>query len=183
MAVLDFRFENGSLTVTGGGRTDNFYSSDFRAKSAGDKVYIHPINQDDNNKYTQRDWLYDYGDLTLDTVDFNSAEDFVIAFNAAAGQSIGYNTQYCQQIISLNFELDTSVPMQITLWEKAGYMTISADEDNADVVYLGSDLVDDDSYQLEAGKSVFVELDDLSKYWAYCEVADCYISVLGAWKL
>jgi hypothetical protein len=55
MAVLDFTFANGSLTVTGGGRTDNFYASDFRAKSREDKVVIFPINQDDNNKYTQRD--------------------------------------------------------------------------------------------------------------------------------
>src|SRR4030042_32788 len=108
MAVLDFTFENGALTVTGGGRTDNFYSTDFRAKSRENKVVIFPINQDDNNKYVQKDWEYNFDVITCQSVAYLSAEDFVVIFNALAGASIGFNTKYPELWFSQTIELDTS---------------------------------------------------------------------------
>ncbi len=190
MAQLTFTIADGVLTVSGGNRTIQYISTDYRAKSwsNGDRdgVIIFPLAGDANawasGTYTCKS--YSEFALNIEGVAYSpaSVEDFVEAFNAACGTNLGFNTQYPQTIISDTIDLDTSVATQLVTALKAGYMTISADEDNSDVVYIGDENVDNDSYQLEPGKSVFVELDDLSKYYAYGAVDNTRISILGAYK-
>lgn len=187
MAVLDFTFANGSLTVTGGGRTDNFYASDFRAKSREDKVVIFPINQDDNNKYTQRDWEYNFADVSCQGVVYTSSEDFVLIFNALAGQSIGYNTKYPEMLFSQAITLDTSVDEQVVpAWcisgHNAGYVTLTAPSANTGNIYVGEDDVSNQSYALEPDKSITLELSDLSLIWVQSETVGDHINVIGAAK-
>ena len=141
MAVLDFTFANGGLTVSGGGRTDNFYSTDFRAKSKENTVLIFPINQDDNNRYTQKDWDYPYDELSCQSVEYASAELFVTAFNAVAGAAIGFNTKYPENLFSPHITLDTSVDEQVVpVWcimgHNAGYVIITAPSTNAGDIYV-----------------------------------------------
>jgi len=188
MAVLDFTFANGALTVTGGNRTDNFYSSDFRAKSHGDMVYIHPINQDDNNKYTQRDWLYEYTEVTLQGVAYASAEAYVIAFNAVAGQSIGYNTKYPEEMFSQTIELDTSVDEQVVPnWvitgHNGGYVILTTPSTNTGNVFVGESDVNNTNYYLEPDKSITLECSDLSDIWVQSTTAGDVIMVLGFAKI
>jgi hypothetical protein len=188
MAVLDFTFANGALSVTGGGRTDNFYSSDFRAKTVGDHVYIYPINQDDNNKYVQRDWDYYFGDITFENVSYLSAEEFVIAFNAIAGQSIGFNTKYPEILFSQHIELDTSVDEQVVpVWcitgHNAGYVILTAPSTNTGNIYVGESDVSNDSYALEPDRSITLELSDLSQIWVRAETPNDHINIIGACKI
>lgn len=188
MAALDFAFANGALTVSGGNRTDNFYSSDFRAKSAGDLVYIHPINQDDNNKYTQRDWLYSYTDITLQGVVYGSAEEYVIAFNAVAGQSIGYNTKYPEEMFSQTISLDTSVDEQVVpAWviagHNGGYVILTTPSTNTGNVYVGESDVNNGSYAMEPDKSITLEAADLSDIWVQSTTPGDTIMVLGFAKI
>ena len=79
--------------------------------------------------------------------------------------------------------MDTSVALQLTpTADKAGYLTITAETDNTGDVYVGDEDVNNTSYALEAGDSVFMELDDLSKIYAYASVAGCQVKILGAYK-
>lgn len=190
MAQLTFTIADGKLTTSGGGRTTQYFATDYRAKSwrngDADGVIVYPIFGSDE-PYSKGSFTFkNYADvaLNIDGVGFSpaSVDDFVEAFNAACGISIGYNTQYPQHIISDHMVLDTSVGTQLTNALKAGYLTISAPEGNADVVYIGDEDVDNDSYQLAAGTSVYMELDDLSKIYAYGAVADLELSILGAYK-
>ena len=190
MARLSLAIADGILTVNGGGRTEQFASTDYKAKAwrNGDRdgMIIYPLDGDGDpwakGTFTRKD----YADisLTIDGVAVNptSVEDAVTRFNQACGVSMGYNTQYPQHIISDHMVLDTSVATQLTPYEKAGYLTITADSGNSDEVYVGDINVDNDSYQLAAGTSVFMELDDISKIYAYGAAADLGCSILGAYK-
>jgi hypothetical protein len=188
MAVLDFTFANGGLTVTGGGRIENFYSTDFRAKSREDKVVIFPINQDDNNKHVQRDWEYPYTDVSCQGVAYTSAEDFVIIFNALAGASIGFNTKYPEIWFSQTIELDTSVDEQVVpLWcvagHNAGWLTISAPSTNTGNIYFGESDVSNDSDYLEPTEARTIELSDLSLIWVQSTTPNDVVRVHGAAKI
>jgi hypothetical protein len=187
MAQLTFTIADGILTVGSANTTADYLSADYRAKAYrnGDRdgVKVYPINGNpDFPTWTCDDYQNFAVNINGTPLSPASAYFFVWYFNRACGTSLGYNTQYCQHILSFAMTLDTSVPEQITDIAKAGYMTIQADEDNAGVVYIGGDDVSDQSSYIVAGESKFVELDDLSKYWAYAEVADCIINVLGGYK-
>lgn len=191
MALIGFQVADGALTVIDGNGWVETHSTDYRARMLYQqehyKIVIFPINYDTAEANTKRVWLIrDYTECTLGingaSYVATSGDDWVQAFNWACGTNIGFNTQYPQHIIADTIDLDTSVATQLTDYEKAGYMTISADEDNTGNVFVGDENVDSDSYQLEAGKSVFVELDDLSKWYAYGSVADCRVSICGAYK-
>ena len=188
MAQLSFTIADGHLTIGSPGRTYDYASTDYKAKAwrngqrEGVKIYStfsdtqgHPQWSTEN--YT--DWA-----LVIDGVGYSAASvtDFVDAFNAACGSHLGFNTQYCQHIISDTIDMDTSVALQLTTHEKAGYLTITAETDNTGDVYVGDVDVDNTSYALEAGLSVFMELDDLSKIYAYAAVADCQVKIVGAYK-
>ncbi len=188
MATLDFTFANGGLTVTGGGRTDNFYSTDFRAKSREDKVVIFPINQDDNNKYVQKDWEYPFMDVTCQGVTYLSAEDFVVIFNALAGASIGFNTKYPEMLFSQDMELDTSIDQQVVpLWciagHNAGYVILTTPSTNTGNVYVGESDVSTESYALEPDKSITIEISDLSLIWVQSTLPAEHLLVLGVAKI
>jgi hypothetical protein len=187
MAQLTFSIADGNLTIGSANRTYDYASTDYRAKAwrNGDRngVKVFPLNGDENKPRWSVDDFTEFA-LVIDGIGYSpaSAHDFVEAFNNACGSNIGYNTQYPQHILSFSMTLDTSVPQQLTAIAKGGYMTIQAEADNTGVVYIGDSDVDDDSSYIEAGESKFVELDDLSKYYAFAEVASCVINVLGAWK-
>jgi hypothetical protein len=188
MAALDFTFANGHLSVTGGNRTDNFYSSDFRAKSEGNKVIIHPINQDDNNRYVQRDWEYLYTEITFEGVAYPSAEEFVIAFNAIAGQSIGFNTKYPEEMFSQAITLDTSVDEQVVpAWvitgHNGGYVILTTPSTNTGNIYVGEINVNNTNYYLEPDKSITLEASDLSDIWVQSAIPNQVIMVLGFAKI
>ena len=186
--VLDFTFANGGLTVSGGGRTDNFYSTDFRAKTVGTKVFIFPINQDDNNRYTQRDWDEEYDMFTLQGVAYGSALLYVTAFNAVAGASIGFNTKYPETLFSQHIALDTSVDEQVATVPviaagSAGYVTITAPSTNTGNIYVGGSDVNNTSYALEPGKSVTIEISDLSLIWVQNANVGDSVDVIGVAKI
>ena len=188
MARLDFTFSSGLLTVTGGGRTDNFYSTDFRAKSKETRVIIFPINQDDNNRYTQKEWDYPYDELSCQSVEYASAELFVTAFNALAGAGIGFNTKYPETLFSRTIELDTSVDEQVATAaiiaaQSAGYVIITAPSTNAGNIYVGDSTVNNTDYALEPDRSVTLEIDDLSKIWVQSTNAGDSVSVIGVAKI
>jgi hypothetical protein len=188
MAVLDFTFANGALTVTGGGRTDNFYSTDFRAKSRENKVIIFPINQDDNNKYVQRDWEYLYDEVSCQGVAYGSAEDFVIIFNALAGASIGYNTKYPETLFSQTITLDTSVDEQVVpVWcqtgHNAGYVTLTAPSTNTGNIFVGELDVNNTNYYLEPDKSITLEASDLSDIWVQSDTVGDVVMSIGFAKI
>jgi len=185
--VLDFTFANGGLTVSGGGRTDNFYATDFRAKTAGTMVIIFPINQDDNNSYTQRDWKQEYDMFTLQGVAYGSAILFVTAFNAVAGAAIGFNTKYPENLFSQVIELDTSVDEQIVpVWiqtgHNAGYVTITTPSTNTGNVHVGESDVNNLSYYLEPDKSITLEISDLSLIWVQSTTPGDVVMVIGVAK-
>lgn len=190
MAQLSFAIADGILTVSGGGRTEQFTSTDYKAKAwrNGDRdgFIVYPVDGS-SDPWAKGTWtLKDYTEasLVIDGVAVTptSVENAVTEFNQACGVSIGYNTQYPQHIISDNMVLDTSVATQLTPYGKAGYLTISAASGNAANVYVGDENVDNDSYQLEAGTSVFMELDDLSKIWVFGAASDLEVSIVGAYK-
>lgn len=190
MADLILSIADGILDVTGGGRTGQFASTDYKAKSwrNGDRdgLVVFPIDGE-SNPWADGTWtLKNYIDLTLVidgiTVYPISVDDAVSRFNRAAGTSIGYNTQYPQHIISEAIAVGSSAPVQLTLIQKAGYLTISAPETNINDVYVGASDVDVNSYHLIAGKDVYMELDDLSKLWVLGGDTHCEIYILGAFK-
>ena len=188
MAVLDFTFANGALSVTGGGRTDNFYSTDFRARSKETRVIIFPINQDDNNRYTQKDWDYPYADISCQGTEYGSAELFVTAFNAVAGAAIGFNTKYPETLFSRHIALDTSVDEQVATaaiiaGNQAGYVTITTPSTNTGTIYVGDSTVNNTSYALEADKSITLEIDDLGKIWVQSDTPGDHVSVIGVAKV
>ncbi len=188
MAQLSFTIADGKLTVGSANRTYDYSSTDYRAKAwrNGDRdgIKVYPLNGDENKpRWSVVNYL-DFA-LVIDGVAYvaTSTTDWVGAFNAACGTNLGYNTQYPQHIISDHMPLDTSVAMQLVpLAEKAGYITITADADNAGEIYIGDENVSNDSYNLEPATSVFMELDDLSKIYAYAAVADEGVDILGAYK-
>lgn len=190
MAQLLFTIADGKLKVSGGGRTEQFYATDYHAKSwrngDADGLIIFPILGSDE-PYSKGTFTFkEFTDAALNingaSYSTASVEVFVTAFNAACGSVLSFNTQYPQTIISDHIALDTSVPTQLTTIAKAGWMTISAPDGNAGVVYIGDADVDNTSYQLAAGKDHTVEIDNLSKYYAFAAVADCEISISGAYK-
>lgn len=187
MAQLTFTIADGVLTVGSSGRTYDYASTDYRAKAwrNGDRngVKVFPINGDENRPRWSVDSYTEFA-LVIDGVGYSpaSAEDFVEAFNAACGTNLGFNTQYPQHILSDHLPLDPSVPTQITTIAKAGYVTITANADNTDVVYVGDADVDNDSYNLAAESSIFMEIDDLSKIYCFGAVADQSVDILGAYK-
>lgn len=187
MAQLSFTIADGHLTIGSSGRTYDYASTDYRAKAwrNGDRdgIKIYPLNGDENKPRWSVDSYIDMA-LVIDGVGYSAASsaDFAEAFNAACGTNLGYNTQYPQHIISDTIDMDTSVALQLTTHEKAGYLTITAETDNTGDVYVGDVDVDNTSYALEAGLSVFMELDDLSKIYAYAAVADCQVKIVGAYK-
>ena len=187
MAQLTFTIADGILTVGSANRTYDYASADYRAKAwrNGDRdgLKVFPINGNENlPTWTCQDFQ-DFA-VNIDGIPLSPASAYYFAFyfNRACGTNLGYNTQYPQHILSFSMTLDTSVPEQLTAIAKGGYMTIQADDANGGVVFIGDSDVDDASAYIEAGESKFVELDDLSKYWAYAEVASCSINVLGAYK-
>ena len=188
MAQLTFTIADGHLTIGSPNRTYDYASTDYRAKAwrNGDRdgIKIYPINGDVNRPQWSVD-SYTEMALVIDGVGYSAASgtDFVAAFNAACGTNIGYNTQYPQHIISDTLDMDTSVALQLApTADKAGYLTITAETDNSGDVYVGDEDVNNESYALEAGSSVFMELDDLSKIYAYASVASCQVKILGAYK-
>jgi hypothetical protein len=189
MARLDFTFANGLLTVSGGGRTENFYASDFRAKTEGTKVTIHHFNQDDNNRYVQRDWSeYEYTDLTCQGVGYENAELFVTVFNALAGASIGFNTKYPETMFSQTIALDTSVDEQVVpLWcqlgHNAGYVTLTTPSTNTGNIYVGESDVNNTNYYLEPDKSITLEASDLSDIWVQSTTPGDVVMVIGFAKI
>jgi hypothetical protein len=187
MANLKFTVADGFLTVSGGGRTNDYSSTDYRAKAwrNGDRdgVRVFPITGNEGLPRWSTERYTEY-ELNIDGVDVTptSASDFVAQFNAACGINLGYNTQYPQHIISENMALDTSVATQITEYAKAGYLTITARAANTDDIFVGDVNVDNTSYRLAAGSSVFMELDDLSKIYIYADAASQEADVVGAFK-
>lgn len=188
MAQLTFTIADGTLTVGSANRTYDYASTDYRAKAwrngSRNGVKIYPtFNGDENKPRWSVDDFTEFA-LNIDGVGYSpaSAADFVDAFNNACGTNISFNTQYCQHIISDHLPLDTSVATQVTTIEKAGYLTITANADNTGVVYVGDVDVDNDSYNLAAGSSVLMELDDLSKIYCYASEASQSVDIVGAYK-
>lgn len=186
---IDFTFGNGLLSVTfSGGGTDNFYATDFRARSKEDIVIIFPINQDDNNRYTQKDWDRRYDEMTVQSVAYSSAEEVVTAFNALAGAYIGFNTKYPETWFSQTIELDTSVDQQVVpVWciagHNAGWVTISAPSTNTGNIYFGESDVSNESDYLEPTEARTIELADLSLIWVQSTTAGDVVRVHGAAKI
>lgn len=190
MAQLSFSIADGILTVSGGGRTEQYASTDYKAKAwrNGDRdgVIIFPVDGS-SDPWARGTWTFkDYTEMALVIGGVGlspaSVENAVTYFNQACGVSIGYNTQYPQHIISENMALDTSVATQITEFAKAGYLTITARAANTDDIFVGDVDVDNTSYRLAAGSSVFMELDDLSKIYIYADAASQEADVVGAYK-
>lgn len=182
MAKLNFEFSNGTLTATGANTYVHLSSTDYEARAVGDgnDIRIYPTGSNKNLKVFEHALRYD--DMTISGVEYASAAEFVDAFNMAAGAKFAYNTKYCEVIISGGLDPDTSVPAQITELQKGGYLTFLADPDNTGVIFIGDEDVDNTSFALDAGKSVFMELDDLSKIWIYASTAGDIVNYLGAYK-
>jgi len=192
MAQLSFQFADGNMTVIDGNGWVETHSTDYRARVLGDgrnyQIVIFPINCTPTQAESKKVWLLkSYADATLGingaSASFSTGDEFVTLFNAAAGTNIGFNTQYPQHIISDHIDLDTSVATQLVpLAEKAGYLTIKANVNNTGAVYVADEDVDNDSFALAAGDSISLELDDLSKIYAFGAVADLVIDIIGAYK-
>jgi hypothetical protein len=189
MAKLSFVFANGTLTATGANTFIHVSSGDYVAKTIGDggDIEVYPFNNDPRLKI----FKFHYDGLTLDIgegdTDPTSAAQFVADFNHAAGTQFGYNTQYPQYLFSQHIDLDTShaeqvVPVPVITGHLGGYVTLTTSEDNAGDIYIGESDVDDTNYHLEAGKSITLELCDLSSVWVMCETPNDSIEVIGAFK-
>jgi len=186
MAKLNFEFANGTLTATGANTFVRCSSSDYMARTTtdGDRIEIRPIFLDSRlPDFTVKDYL----DLTIDGVESASAADFVSDFNLLAGSQLGYNTKYPENLFSQHIELDTSVDEQVVpLWvisgHNGGYVTITAPDGNTGNIFVGEDDVSNDSYHLEPGKSITLELSDLSLIWVQSETAGDTVEIIGAAK-
>jgi hypothetical protein len=196
MAQLLFSIANGKLTTSGGGRTEQFYASDYRAKSwrngDADGVIVFPILGSDE-PYSKGTFTYkDFHDVALklgDGLPYSpaSVDDFVTVFNAIAGVSIGFNTKYPESLFSQYIELDTSIAEQVVpLWaitgQNAGYVILTASDANTGSVYVGESDVDANSYHLEVGKSITLEISDLSLIWVLGEDPGDTVSAIGCAK-
>jgi hypothetical protein len=185
MAKLNFEFANGTLTATGANTFIQLSPTDYSARTVGDGTHIeiYPIFGDKR----LRTFDFKYDDVTLDSVAYGSAALFVAAFNTALGGTLSFNTKYPEYLFSQHFELDTSVDEQpVPAWIKtdhnAGYITLTAPEDNSGDIFIGEDDVSNDSYHLEAGKSITIEIADLSLIWVQSETSGDHLNALGCAK-
>lgn len=181
MAKLNFVFDNGTLTATGANTFVRTLATDYAARTIGDggKIEIYPTTPDSRLPKFE---FAEYTWVTIEGVASASNADFVADFNMKAGAKYAYNTKYCETIISGGLDPDTSIATQITPLVKGGYLTFLADPDNTGVIFIGDENVDNTSFALDAGKSVFMELDDLSKIYIFASTPGDLINYIGAYK-
>lgn len=182
MAKLNFEVENGTLKATGPNTFVLLNSTDYAARTVGDgnHVEIYPAANPDSRQKVFHHFLY--SDITLNSVDYASAELFVEAFNMLCGAKYAYNTKYPENILSGSLDPDTSVATQITALQKGGYVTIIAPSTNTGVIYVGGDDVDNTCDYIEAGGERFMELDDLSKIYIFASTPGDIVTFLGGYK-
>jgi hypothetical protein len=187
MAKLSFIMENGHLAVAGANSIELLTSTDYYAKNIGDGelIEVSSINNDPRAKT----WRFPPEDATLngDAYFTGDSGTFVEDFNDIAGMYLGYNTKYPENLFSQHIELDTSVdervvPLWVVTRHMGGYVTITAPEGNTGNIFVGEDDVSNDSYHLEPGKSIPLELKDLSLIWVQSESAGDTVDVIGAAK-
>jgi len=188
MAKLEFTIHNGVLTVGSANRTTNYYVTDFNIKSKGDEVIVYPKDGVGSAADVNRVWREKYSDITINTETPTSASDAVEKWNYVVMASIGFNTGYPQNLFAFHMIPDTSVPQRVVPIVgigHAGYVTITTPSGNSGVVYVGDSgvaSVPDYGYQMEADKSITLELADLGNIWVMNETSGDYISVIGAYK-
>jgi hypothetical protein len=181
MAKLNFEFSNGTLTATGANTFVRTVATDYMARTIGDggKIEVYPVS---NDQRLPRFEFKSYTWVTIEGATSTSNADFVDDFNMKAGAKYAYNTKYCETILSGMLDPDTSEATQITALQKGGYVTFLADPDNTGLIFIGDSNVDNTSFALDSGKSVFMEIDDLSKIWIYASTPGDIVSYLGAYK-
>ena len=196
MAQKTFTIANGKLTVSGGGTTTQYIASDYRAKSWSnsdrDGMIIYPIAGSEeawgHGTFTFKS--YTEAALYISGVGYSpaSVDDFVTVFNAVCGASLGFNTKYPETLFSQHIVLDTSVDEQVATAPviaagSAGYVTITAPSTNTGNIYVGGSDVNNTSYALEAGKSITLEISDLSLIWVQNESVGDSVDVIGVAKI
>jgi hypothetical protein len=186
MAKLNFEFAHGILTATGANTFILVSASDYMARTIGDggDIEIYPTNLDPRLK----PFKFHYDDITIMGASATSAAEFVALFNNIAGSQFGFNTKYPEQLFSQHITLDTSVDEQVVpAWvitdHSAGYVTLTAPDGNTGDIYVGEDDVSIQSYHLEPGKSLTLELADLSLIWVQSSAAGDHVNVIGAAKI
>jgi len=191
MSQLTFTIANGILEVSGGGRTAQYQSTDYKAKTWSngiwDGIIVFPVFGCDEPYGTGTFTTKRYQDFALvigeaGGVSPASAASFVTLFNNAVGTSLGFNTQYPSHIISEKLDPDTSIPLQVTAHAKAGYLTFTTPAGNGGSVFIGGSDVDNQSYALVADKSVYMELFNLSTIYIMASTPGDTVGILGAYK-
>ena len=192
MAQVTFTFGNGLLEVTDGGGLFQYESADFRARANWNhtrlRIVLYPINQalTPNNR---REWeTDDVANYILNGETYANTAEFISVFNALAGSNIGYNTKYPELLFSQHIELDTSVDQQVVpVWcinvHAGGYVIITAPDGNTGNIFVGEEDVSNESYYLEAGKSITLEISDLSLIWVQSDTPGDTVDVIGVAKI
>ena len=159
---------------------------DYKAYSKDDTIGIcHHTNKDD----TLIKGRVAPAEISLNGTIYATAEAFVDAFNAITIAALSYlltsmkaNTDYPDNIISQRIAVPAIGAVHVANVNGAGYLTLTADEDNTGDIYVGGADVSINSYHIEPGKSLPLEHVNLSEWYALAEAAEDVLYVAGSYK-
>jgi len=161
-------------------------SLNFEAYCEGDEVGIRNIF--DKSLRLLRD-RQNYKDVSLNGIIKLSASAFVVSFNALIEyyrgsdlRDIKSNTDYPSHIISDRILVPALGAVRVANINGAGYVTLTADDENTGDIYIGGGDVSINSYHLEPGKSLPLEHANLSQWYALAEAAEDILYVAGSYK-
>jgi hypothetical protein len=190
MAALIFTIADGIVTISGGARTTEYSNTDLVAKTWSnglwDGIQIFRIFGGDptKSKVLYETTRYQSFALVIGGVSIapTSAASFVQYFNKNTGTSLGFNTQYPQNVLGTSLTLAATTITQITAISKSGAVTLTTPSGNAGTVYVGGAAVSAASYPLVADKSVYLEIDNLSKIYVFASNANDKVGILASYK-
>jgi len=157
----------------------------WEAYSIDGKIGVRQFNTPDLHLFKGR---VDPVDISLNTVVYATAEEFVYAFNSLTIAALAYllpamkaNTDYPNIPFSAKITANTEV--RIANYAYPGYLMVKAAIENAGNVYVGAAGLGVNSGGLEPGESVAFEVDDLSNLFAHNVSDGDIIFVFGAYRL
>lgn len=171
---------NGHILVNGEDR----YSLDFEAYCIKGEIGIRHINQRDLTLFKGR---VKPTEITLNAIAYDTAIDFVYAFNALTAPALSYlmtsmkaNTDYPNTHFSAN--ITANAEQQIADYEYPGSVIVRARDTNSGVVYVGPSPLGATSGGLQPGASTAFEAEDLSLLYALNASNGDVIDVWGSYR-
>lgn len=130
-----------------------------------------------------------YKDVRLNGNIELSANAFVVTFNSLIDyyrggdlRDIKENSDYPSHVVSQVLAVPAVGAVRVANVNAAGYVTLTASEENTGDIYIGGSDVSANSYAIEPGKSVPIEHANLSQWYALAESAEDILFVAGSYK-